>query len=441
MNPTTPIETVPPAVILCVDDEPNILSSLQRLLRRHGYKVLTAESGAAGLALLSTEVVDLVISDMRMPQMDGAHFLEQVREHWPETMRVLLTGYADVESTMAAINKGEIYRYIAKPWDDNDVLLLVQHALAHKGLLKEKNRLEALTKQQNEELKTLNASLEIKVQERTAALRKVLHDLENSNDQLRKNFLTSVSIFSNLMELRAGGIGGHSRRVADLARKLAVQMGLKSEEIQDVVLAGLLHDIGKIGLPDSLLHKPFPSLTQSEREEVSRHPLIAQTALMPLEKLTNAAEIISAHHEHFDGTGYPNGLSGFAIPLGARILQVANDYDGAIYGTLLNARLTPMKAYTYIAESRGNRYDPSVVDAFKALLSGAQAHQDVALEMRSTQLRSGMVLAKDLVGNDGLLLLGHDHVLNDALIAQMIHFEHVEGYALTFWIKPPATKP
>jgi response regulator RpfG family c-di-GMP phosphodiesterase len=342
---------------------------------------------------------------------------------------------------MAAINKGEIYRYIAKPWDDNDVLLLVQHALAHKYLLQEKNRLEVLTQQQNEELKSLNANLEVKVQERTAALRKALHDLESSNDQLRINFLTSVSIFSNLMELRAGGIGGHSRRVADLARKLAVRMGLDTEEIQDVVLASLLHDIGKIGLPDTLLHKPFPLLTQSERAEVSRHPIIARTALLPLEKLTNAAEIIKAHHEHFDGTGYPNGLSGFEIPLGARILQVANDYDGAIYGTLLTTRLTPMKAYTYIAESRGNRYDPSVVDAFIALLSGSQAHQYVALEMRSTRLRSGMVLAKDLVGNDGLLLLAHDYVLNDALIKQMIHFEHEEGYALNFWIKPPSAKP
>lgn len=434
-SPAATSDSTTPALILCVDDEPNILSALQRLLRRQGYKVITATSGAEGLQVFQQEAIDLVISDMRMPEMDGAQFLEQVRQHWPDTVRVLLTGYADVESTMAAINKGEIYRYIAKPWDDNDMLLLVKLAMEHKALEREKRRLEALTQQQNEELQALNASLEVKVQQRTQALQKVLHELEKSNDHLRKNFLTSVSIFSNLMELRAGGIGGHSRRVAELARKIAVQMGLGKDEIENVVFAGLLHDIGKIGLSDTLLEKHLPMLTPVEREVVMRHPAVAQTALMPLEPLKNAASIIKSHHEYFDGTGFPDGLSGFMIPLGARILTVANDYDAVQHGNMLNVRLTPMKAYNFILESRGKHYDPSVVDAFKILLGGGQTHQDVAIEIHSTQLKRGMVLAKDLLSHEGLLLLGKDFVLNDEMIEQMIKFEHVEGYSLSFWIK------
>src|SRR3990172_3319899 len=110
------------STLLCVDDEPNILSSLRRLFRAKGYRVLVAESGNAGLQVLATEAVDLVISDMRMPEMDGAHFLELVRARWPDTIRILLTGYADVSSIIEAINRGEIYRYIAKPWDDNEML-------------------------------------------------------------------------------------------------------------------------------------------------------------------------------------------------------------------------------------------------------------------------------------------------------------------------------
>lgn len=424
-----------PALILCVDDEPNILSALQRLLRRQGYQVVTAESGAQGLLVLEQQAVDLVISDMRMPEMDGAHFLEQVRQRWPETVRVLLTGYADVESTMAAINKGEIYRYIAKPWDDNDVLLLLLHALERKQLQQEKARLEALTQSQNEELKTLNASLEIKVQERTRALQQALKGLEASNEQLRKNFLTSVSIFSNLMELRAGGIGGHSRRVAELARRLAVHMGFSAEDIHDLVLAALLHDIGKIGLSDAVLNKSFSELTYVEQEEVKRHPAIAQTALMPLDKLQSAAAIIRSHHEHFDGSGYPDGLSGFSISQGARVLQVANDYDALQHGNLSNMPLTPMKAYDFIVEWRGKHYDPSVVDAFKALLGGTQAPQEVVTEKHSAQLRGGMVLARDVLTREGLLLLSRDHVLDAMLIDQMVKFERVEKYALSFWIK------
>jgi response regulator RpfG family c-di-GMP phosphodiesterase len=138
-----------PARILCVDDEPNILSSLRRLFRPQGYQVFTAESGAEGLKLLEAEQVDVVISDMRMPEMDGARFLEQVRARWPDTLRMLLTGYADIQSILDAINRGEIYRYITKPWDDNDILLIVRHALERKALEVEKQRLEALTQEQN----------------------------------------------------------------------------------------------------------------------------------------------------------------------------------------------------------------------------------------------------------------------------------------------------
>ena len=143
--------------LLLVDDEPSILSALKQLFRVPGYRVLTAGGGQEGLDTLARERVDLVISDMRMPIMDGAAFLAKVRAGWPEVVRVVLTGYADVASTIAAINHGEIYRYISKPWEDNDVLLLVRDALERKQLGEEKQRLEDLTAKQNEQLRDLNA--------------------------------------------------------------------------------------------------------------------------------------------------------------------------------------------------------------------------------------------------------------------------------------------
>jgi len=156
-----------PATVLFVDDEANILSSLKRLFRPLGYRIFTAEGGAAGLQVFEQNPIDLVISDMRMPEMNGAEFLEKIRAKWPDAVRILLTGYADVGSTIAAINKGEIYRYIAKPWDDNDIVLTVKHALERKNLELEKQRLEALTLKQNEALKDINANLEAKVRDRT----------------------------------------------------------------------------------------------------------------------------------------------------------------------------------------------------------------------------------------------------------------------------------
>lgn len=267
------------------------------------------------------------------------------------------------------------------------------------------------------------------------ALRQVLQDLQKSNNELSNNFLTSVSIFSNLMELRAGGIGGHARRVAELAHKLALQLQLSPEATQDVVLAALLHDIGKIGLADDLLNKPVSSLTPEEMSEVRRHPQIAQAALMPLEKLRNAANLIRSHHEQVDGHGYPDGLTGSNIPLGSRILQVANDFDSAQHGRLLAKQLTPAQAYDYIVEASGQQYDAGVVEAFKQIAGAIAATPEITTSLCSSELKSGMVLAKDLIAPDGLLLLHRDQVLTEGLIAQMIQLEHTKEYRLNYWIK------
>ncbi len=249
-----------PPTLLFVDDEPSILSSLQRLFRPKGYKILTAESGDAGLAILDAQPVDLVISDMRMPKMDGAQFLEKVREKTPETMRLLLTGYADVTSTINAINKGEIYRHISKPWDDNDIVLIVKKALEHKALRAENQRLLVLTQQQNDELKDLNSGLEKRVQERTAEIEQINSFLNLANGKLKQNFLVSIKVFSGLIELREGAVAGHARRVADMARRIASRMTLPTQVQQDVFVAALLHDIGKIGFSDELLSKQVSKL-------------------------------------------------------------------------------------------------------------------------------------------------------------------------------------
>jgi response regulator RpfG family c-di-GMP phosphodiesterase len=424
-------EEVQPASLLFVDDEPNILSALKRLFRPHGYRIRTAEGGAAGLELLEQEPADLVISDMRMPQMDGAKFLEHVREKWPDTMRILLTGYADVSSTIAAINKGEIFRYISKPWDDNDIVLLVKQALELKNLAQEKQRLEALALRQNEELRELNASLEEKVLARTQEVRQTMGFLELANKKLKDSFITSIKVFSNLIELRERSLAGHSRRVADLSRTLAKRLEIPEAEAQDIFIAALLHDIGKIGLPDKLLGKPLALLAGEERDLALSHPATGQAALMGLEQLHGVAALIRAHHERWDGMGFPDGLSGLSIPMGARILALANDYDAAQIGTLLSKRLNQTEAMTYISEGRGKRYDPQVVDAFAAVMGKPTAPAEAEAPLRSPQLKAGMVLSRDLVSHEGIMLLSRDYVLNDVIIEQIRNFEHSYGRLYT----------
>jgi response regulator RpfG family c-di-GMP phosphodiesterase len=426
--------------ILCVDDEPNILSSLRRLFRAQGFQVLTAEGGQAGLALLETETVDLVISDMRMPEMDGAQFLAQVRVRWPATVRLLLTGYSDVTSTIAAINRGEIYRYITKPWDDHDIVLIVRQALERKALEQEKKRLEALTCRQNEELKTLNASLEAKVEARTAELRVANDSLQSANEKLKSNFVTSIKVFSTLIEMRGGSLAGHSRRVADLSRRISLELQLDGKQVEEIFVAGLLHEIGKVGFADELLRTPVAMMKPEQLDAYRKHAVQAEQLLLPLQDLRAASEIITAQFERFDGTGFPERLAEKTIPLGARILTLASDYDNMQIGTLTQRVLSPEEARIIIVHSSGKRYDPEVVAAFVNVLGGvpreeAERERSGEIPVNSGQLLVGMVLSRDLITPSGLLMLSAEHVLDDRVIRKIMAFEKSGGMKLTAYIR------
>ena len=424
------------ATLLFVDDEPNILSSLRRLFRGAGYRILTAEGGAQGLAVLEREAVDLVISDMRMPEMDGARFLAQVRARWPGTMRLLLTGYSDIQSIQDAINCGEIYRYITKPWEDGDIQLVVRHALERRQLELDKQRLETLTLRQNEELKALNQSLEAKVEARTRLL-KVEHEATMAaNARLKDNFVTTIKIFSSMIELRAHNLPGHARQVAELARKMGAQLGLDARDSQDLSVAALLHDIGKIGFSDELLQTPLTMLHGDALGLFRKHPVRAEQLLMPLEELRGSAAILRCQLERFDGNGFPEGLAGLAIPMGARILALAADYYNLQQGAMVQRHLRADEAKSLILDAAGTRYDPHVVNAFRQIVDGGPDLDPAAgVEVLSGELVPGMVLARDLVSRDGLMLLAVDRALDARMIQQVQDFETKSGARLVIRVR------
>jgi response regulator RpfG family c-di-GMP phosphodiesterase len=418
-----------PYTILCVDDEANILSSLRRLLKRRGYEVLTAESGQAGLEILHSTVVHLVISDMRMPEMDGAEFLQQVRQRWPDTVRLLLTGFADIPSIVSAINNGEIYRYITKPWDETELLLTVRRALERIALEADKRRLELQVRQQNESLQVLNAELESKVLART-------EDLHAANAKLKKNYLNSIKAFSNLMDLRSGDLSGHSRLLANLARRTAANMQLPETVQQEVFVAGLLHDIGKIGLPDAILSRPVGRLGKEEMHLFQRHPGWGEAALMALDDMHGVAALIRAHHERFDGQGFPDGLTGARLPLAAHILIVAEAYLDMQAGNVSEVKLNAAEAAALVARGRGTQFHPEVVDVFlQVALNAVPDTQVPCLSLSSKELVAGMVMARDLFAADGMVLLGADHVLTDKLIQLLRQREQRDGLNLVLAIK------
>jgi response regulator RpfG family c-di-GMP phosphodiesterase len=424
--PDTPASTPPleaaarPWTILCVDDEPNILSSLKRALRNPNYRVLTAPDGAQALELMEREPAELVISDMRMPGMSGAQLLGKIRERWPRTMRILLTGYADVTSTIAAINEGQIYRYVNKPWDDGELQVTVAQALERLALEREKDRLEALTRSQNEELRDFNAQLERRVEERTA-------EVSQAHDKLKRNYMTSIRVFANLIELRSSQLVGHGRRMADLARSLAKGMGCSSEEMQVVFVAALLHDIGLIGLSDEILAKPVPKLTAEEQLLYRKHPVLGEQSLMALDDMQPVAALIRAHHERFDGGGFPDGRSGQDIPLGARILTVVDAYDDLLSGNIGVKGLKASDVRTLMMHGRGSQFDPEVLDVFLHITQVNVPKPVPPLILGTDQLQPGMVLAGDLVSREGAVLLATDHVLTADTIHRIRLYEQREG--------------
>ena len=420
-NDSTAEPTTPSATILCVDDEKPILSSLRRLFRRAGYNVLLANSGREALEVLAKESVDLLISDMRMPEMTGAELLAQVAQQWPDTVRILLTGYADIESSIAAINEGKIYRYVSKPWDDNDMSLLVQSALEQKFLKAERQRLEELTQQQNLKLKELNGTLEAKVKARTADVQKTLAMLKQSHSKLTQSYHDTIAVFSSIIDLRDGVKAGHGRRIADLAKGMAATMELDDKQQQHIFFAGLLHNIGKLGLSDELFRTPYSTLTPEQLKEFHKYPEIGQTVLVMLEPLEATSLIVGAHKERSDGKGYPQGLHSTDIPLGAQILALAVDFYEYQMGMLTGEPTERDEAYTFIQSNVGGRYQQNIVEAFNTVYAAEHGEGRLVTELRISpdDMQQGMVMATDVTFRGGILLLRKGQELNQELIERI----------------------
>jgi response regulator RpfG family c-di-GMP phosphodiesterase len=423
--------------ILCVDDEKNILSSLRRLLRTEGYEIQLANSGAEGLEILSKMPVDLVISDMRMPEMNGAQFLEKVYALYPDTVRILLTGYSEISSTIDAINKGNIYKYISKPWEEHDLKLTLRNALAARNMEKERDALLLVTKKQNEELMQFNTNLEGLVQQRTAELEQTMGMLESAFGTLKNSYSNTILIFSRLVEMREGTLRSQSHEVSRDAQALALSMGMDADSARSIQYAGMLREIGKIGFPDTMIRRPVDEMDNITAQEFKKFPLIGEGILAQVEPLQDAAKIIRNFRERYDGKGFPDGLVGDDIPVGSRILALISDYYALQNGTLISGKLTAAKARDFLIEHKADRYDAALVDVYVKQLGelAEDSGQQVDIKVVVKQLKPGMELSNDIVTKTGVLLLSRGYVLGDHMIKQLTSLEQSLGEKLVLTVK------
>jgi response regulator RpfG family c-di-GMP phosphodiesterase len=390
------------ATLLFVDDEANVLKSLRRLFHNEPYNTYFAASGAEGLELLRQTPVDLIISDMRMPEMNGAEFLTEAFKQWPDTIRILLTGYADMQSTIDAVNKGRIYNYCNKPWNDDELKLLVRNALEQKRLREERDRLSEIVQQQNCELKELNEQLEDKVEQRTEQLKNAMQHLDMANKNLEKQYVESIKAFSRIIEMRHGIKSGQSKYIAETALLVAHKLGVKAEQRKNIFYAGLLIQIGKMSLPYSLLEKSYYAIPLADKQSYLKHAVEGETLLKGLSQLKVASTLIRHQYEHYDGSGVPDRLSKQKIPLGSRILNVVSDYISYLDGSMTGEAMSVSAAVIQLTSRKRSNYDPDIVDTFVQVLKETVVEEEVVVE--TPELKKSWRNSKLMGGSDNFIM-------------------------------------
>lgn len=344
-----------PVQILVVDDEEPIRNALKKFLSQQQFEVYAAGTGEDALQQLRRHRIALMLCDIRMPGTSGVDLVPQAIEIEPELAILMLTAVNDATSAALCMQRGAM-DYLTKPIELADLGRAVQRALKRREMLGENRQ--------------LNQWLKEEVSTRTA-------ELQRERGKLERLSIATLEALVNALEAKDPYMRGHSARVADLSATIAHQLGLADEDLEHVRVAGRLHDIGKIGTRESVLNKQG-ALTPDEFEHVKQHVVIGSQILAPLSHLGDIIPAVRHHHERWDGTGYPDGLRGEEIPIGARIIGAAEVFDALSTSRAYQEKMSPENAVERIADLSGTVLDPQVVEAVSAVV--AKRHTLVFLD-------------------------------------------------------------
>jgi len=347
-------DTMAEKYILVVDDEETIREVVSSMLNQAGYKTRLANSGMEALELLSCgDEFELVLSDMMMPEMDGIALLEKIKERFPDVPVVMVTAVHDVSTALGAIRQGA-YDYLLKPFEREQLLVMARRAVEN-SRLKIENR-------------NYQVNLEALVNARTEQLRQAMTELERSYD-------ITLEALGDALDLKDAETVGHSKRVTAFTIKIASSMKVPPDKVRVIARGAFLHDIGKMAIPDAILSKPA-ALTPAESRIVQEHCYHGYQMLRKIPFLQEAAEIVYSHQERYDGTGYPRGLKGEEIPLGARIFAVADALDAITSDRPYRPAQPFETARREVIKWSGMQFDPEVADIFLSI------SEEVWIELR-----------------------------------------------------------
>jgi len=428
--------------LLCVDDEQNILKSLRRLLMQEAVQIHTASSGQEALDLMQQQQFDVIISDMRMPGMDGAEFLRQAFAMQPKTYRILMTGYADIQSTVAAVNEGRINRYIAKPWNNQELITSIQDGIQLCQLQRDNDRLQQRVLAQNQQLKVLNQDLERRVELRTEQLKQTLQHLKVSMGQTERTNQALLKVLYNQISMNPSIDGRFAIRVSSHCKAVARQLGLPKQQQENAGLAGMLCEIGLSGLSPQLVAKPLHLFDSNDWQRYREHARFAEEILTPAVALAPVTEMIRHQYELFAGNGFPDQLSAERIPVGARILAAVRDFHGFIGGRLLGRNLAQADAMRMLRQQQGAVYDPQVLIALQEIVARGVTDPMSQLNTRQglslDELQEGMKLKSNVYNQKNMLLVPEGTVLTTAMIAKLRKLLPGQQDQLRFLVEPPS---
>ena len=362
-----------------------------------------------------------------MPQMSGAELLEQVAINYPETFRVVLTGYADIESTIKAVNQGKIHRYLQKPWDNQELVAAVEEGLERVKLKAENERLQKLTRLQNKKLKDVNSSLEQMVHKRTRQIKAALNKIEKHN-------LAMEQVLFNVISINPHINGKFAIEVSELATKLARTAKLEKDEIKQIRYAGLICELGLLGLETEDFLGPFAKLKYQQQQNYLSQTKQAALILAPAHELHAVSDIIEFQFEHYNGSGL-NKKVAKEIPVGSRIIAIARDFWRLVTGRMTGAEMSPRDAKIEMKKHRNTRYDAEFLDLLLAS-DDISTSKLLHASLKASQLKSGMVLSQNLYNDSHILILPEGHVFSEATIQKLIKFEKERGKAFSIQVEP-----
>jgi len=381
--------------ILVVDDETIVLVALRETLRQEGYEVFAVEDPVAALHLIQKTAFSVILSDQQMPTLTGLEFLAQAKVIQPNSVRILITAVLSLSTVIDAINKGEVYRFIVKPWLREELLVTVKNAAQRYELVFHNNALHAQTCAMNERLGTQVAQLDAQHRQ-----------LDQLNQALRKNLDHSVQLCLKTMETFYPLLGQQARRVFALCQAMADGLGLSPEQRHVLEISSRLCDIGLVGVPRELIRKwqqAPDTLGDEERAIIELHPVLGQQLVAFVDDLESVGATIRAHHEHFDGTGYPDKLSDEQIPWLARLLAVAVAYA---------SDSSDEKGLEFVKTRSGTAFDPEAVRAFLRCLPQATLPRSQRAVLLS-ELQPGMVVAQGIYTAHEILLIPEGQALTE----------------------------